>query len=178
MKSKIIWVYGGSAAGKETFIRNMEKNPPKYITNLLRWKDKKIIVSWKSINYIANERKDPKGSKREEILDEVLKLSKKENSVILIKGQDLDLERQRLGRLKEMLPSHKQEIIYLHTDSETMYNRCKRKPWWNKEWDKKGFVKWVKYQVRMLLKLKEFKIIALDSGDKGGYKRRTFPPKF
>jgi hypothetical protein len=177
-KALIVWIFGASASGKETFIKKIHQGKLKSITRALGWNNKKIVFSNKSIDYVSKNEKDNLGPKREEIVKEVLDLSKENNSLVLIKGQDLDLENKRPERLKKLLPSNKHLIVYLHSDSETLYGRVKKKSWWKKEWDKEGYLKWAKYQVNLLSKLKGFEIISLDSGDSGDYMQKSFPPIF
>lgn len=178
MNALIVWVFGGSAAGKETFIRKANSGFLKELFGSLGWENKKIIISKKSIDYVAQNETDSLGPKRKEIVNEVLKLAKKDNSIILIKGQDLDLENNRLENLRDLLPSNEHIVIYLHADSRTLYARVKRKSWWKKEWSKKEYLKWVKYQIDLLSKLKGFKIISLNSGNRLDYGLEPFPPKY
>jgi len=58
-----------------------------------------------------------------------------------------------------------------------MYNQCKKKSWWNKDISFKEFKRWLQKQINTLIKLKKFKITALNSGKNKNYKKIIFPKK-
>lgn len=173
---EIVWVFGSSGAGKETFIKYLTNNPSEELINLLGWGSKKIEFCSESIEYVAQFYKDPLGKKREEILEGVLKLVS-DNSVILIKGQDLDFKYGRLQKLKKLLPSCKHKIIFLHADTKTLLERWKTKKWWEESYTEQTVIDWLKPQIENILKLKdEFEIIGLNSEDNNTYEITYFPP--
>jgi len=173
----IVWVYGASGAGKETFLKYMTSKKSKQLINRLGWKNKKIIPIKESVDYLAQYDEDPQGDKRKDIIDKVIKISKKPNLVILIKGQDIDLEAKLPQKLRKKLPRCSHQVIYLHTNPKTLLLRCKPKKWWDNRYSITTLKKWTSYQLRLLSKLKAFEIIALDSGNGKNYISTIFPPK-
>ncbi len=176
MTNEIVWVYGSSAVGKETFIRRMTTNPPRDFLKRMGWNNKKIIMISESIEILAHLFPRDVEEKRKEILNKVLKIKDK-NTVLLIKGQDIDLENELPQRLIKKTPDSKHKILFLHTDIKTVFERCKKKPWWNKEKVTfEEFKSWLQYQIRLLTKLKGFDITAIDNEDKN-YPEIQYPPK-
>ena len=178
--TEIVRVYGSSAAGKETFIRNITTNPPQKVLASLWWGGKKIFSVQESIQYIGQFENDPIVNKRSEIIEKVKSLvAQKPNSVVLIKGQDVDFTSDLLNKLRSEIPTVEHKIIFLHTTLEELLKRCRTKSWWD-QWDEKAGIPWIKvwlfYQVNALQKLKGFPIIALDSGTYA-YTPIHFPPE-
>ena len=127
MVNEIVWVYGSSAVGKETFIRKLADNPPMELIKRLGWENKKLVIIWESIDHLVNK-DDSKGEKRKQILDKVL--GNKGNDIVIIKGQDIDIVKKFPQLLKKKLPTYKHKIIQLYTDIEVVFERCKNKFWW------------------------------------------------
>lgn len=177
--AEIVWIYGSSASGKETFIRKLLKNPPAKIINELEWNEKKIISIEESIKYIGQFENDPIVKKRKEIIKKTKKIANQADTIILIKWQDVDLESGLFNKLQKETPTIKHKIIFLHTNLETLYKRCQNKSWRTKKEEKEG-IKWIKtrllYQLKLLKKLDNVDIIAIDSST-NEYKTTTFPPK-
>lgn len=173
--SEIVWVYGSSAAGKETFIRHMIKNPSATLIKELGWKGKKLVPLWESIRHVAQKDKDPVLKIRKKMLGKLPK--PRPNIVILIKGQDVDLVNKLPKKAQEMFPDYDHKIIFLHADFETLVWRCKNKRWWGDNYTVEDVKKWLRYQLRMLSKLKGFKVVALGSTTPKRYKRVRAPFK-
>jgi hypothetical protein len=176
-KTEIIWVFGSSAAWKETFIHNILENPPKKTINELWWNEKRIFFIKESIKYIGQFENDPIIKKRKKIITEAEKIANQTNTIILIKWQDVDLDARLINRLQEKIPTIEHKIIFLHTNLETLYKRCQNKSWRTEEDEKKwiiGIKKWLLYQLDLLKKLNNIDIIAIDSTNK--YKIIPFPP--
>ncbi len=175
MVDEIVWIYGSSAVGKETFIRYLAKEKPQRLIKRLHWENKKLIPIWESINYIAQYDNDPLGDKREEIIDSVCNI--KGPGIALIKGQDIDILDKRVQRLKEKLPKSNHRIIYLYTDLKIVYERCKKKSWWPKEGvEFKDFKGWTKSEIELINSLNGFDIIALNN-ENNRFRKINFPPK-
>jgi hypothetical protein len=170
---EIVWVFGSSGSGKETFIRSMINKPSKQLIKRLGWANRKRVVIPESLKYIANSEDDPVIKKRELILNRV-KENVGEDIVILIKGQDADLELGLLNKLKKMVPKADHKIIFLHTSLGNLYKRCKKKVWWEEEHTLETLKEWLDYQIQQLEHLTGFKIICLDSTDRN-YKTLKFP---
>jgi predicted kinase len=184
---EIIWIYGSSASGKETFIKHILNNPNKTLLTRLNLENKNIQVLQQSLDLIGEYDNDPKQKLRlnipKYIINQIKKNSKSE--VILIKGQDYDLINNTPNKLKKLLNSQYENlnhnIIFLHTDFETLYTRVKNKSWWTKELENKGinyFKNWLlKEQIPELIKLNKhhnFNIISINSKDKK-YELIEFP---
>ena len=175
MINEIVWIFGISAVGKETFIRKLVEEKPKKLINKFNWKDKNLIPIWESIEYLAHYTGDKRGDKRDEIINKVLSL--KNSGVAIIKGQDIDIANGRVQKLQEKMPKTKHRIIYLYTDLNIVYGRCKKKFWWENE--KVSFDKfknsWFKYGIKLIQKLKNFEITAIDN-ETDNFKEIEFPP--
>lgn len=170
--NKIIWVFGCSAAGKETFIRAIENNQVD-ITEF-GFEKKDVFVVEESIEYIKQYDDDPIGDKREEIVDICNNLNKKlTNKYIFIKGQNIDLDKNLVNKLYEVSKIDT-EIIFLHSDIKVIFERVKRKNWFTKE--DNDIEIWYSHMVRTankVLKNKSFKITSIDS--ENSYKVTKFP---
>lgn len=176
----IFWVYGSSAAGKETFIRRLLSKPPQNLIDYLGWKSKKIICIEESLKYIGQFENDPITKKRSRIIDRAKEVLDSEDTVVLIKGQDVDLKSGLPSMLLKELPKAKHQIIFLHADLQLLYERSRKKTWWSKEDEEagiEGFKDWLlNDQLKYLLELEGFNITALDSSSHN-YKPIKFPPK-
>lgn len=172
----IVWVYGSSGAGKETFIKRINSKAVPKVIEKLNWKDKKIKVIWESLKYIAQSDNDKITNKRKEIIKKVSEAIKERAEVILIKGQDVDLEKKLPQTLKNKFPSQTHQIIFLHADLRTLLQRWKKKIWFNKKYKEDDVEEWLRHQLKFLSKLKGFEVIALTSKN-DSYRRIKFPQK-
>ncbi|OYV63594.1 MAG: hypothetical protein B7X03_01080 [Parcubacteria group bacterium 21-58-10] len=171
-RNEIVWVYGGSAAGKETFIKFISEQHPQKLLESLRWGNKQIVPCTESMEWVAQYEGDPKGPLRAEIPNVVVGLnSQNTNVVILVKGQDLDLEADRPRKLKTLLPEDRHRIIYIDTNIDEVFKRLQRKPWWEDSFTKEEAQQWLDHQHELLRGLRdEFEITAVDGSTKGAYK--------
>jgi len=177
MVNEIVWIYGSSAVGKETFIRELMDNPSEILINRLGWQNKKLITIWEGIEHIAQYKGDPEGKKRREIINKILDI-KDDNVVIIIKGQDIDIRNGLPQSLKNKLPDCKHKIISLYTNIEIVYERCKNKSWWDKnKVTLEEFKGWLSHQIKLISDLNGFEIISISNEDKK-YEQISFPPKF
>ena len=84
-----------------------------------------------SIKYIKQTEDDPIGDKRTEILSRVKELHQTiKNAIFLIKGQNIDIDADLPKKLQEALPDIEHEIMYLHSDFETLFARVQQKSWY------------------------------------------------
>lgn len=177
MISEIVWIFGISAVGKETFIRKLIEETPKNLIDKFDWKDKNLIPIWESIDNLAHYSGDKSGTKREKILENII--NNNESGIAIIKGQDIDITSGRVQELKEKMPKSKHRIIYLYTDLDIVYERCKKKFWWKDE--KVSFDKfknsWFKYGIGLIKSLDGFEVTAISNKDEK-YTQISFPPKF
>jgi len=171
-KNEIVWVYGSSAAGKKTFILTILENKPLDLIESLGWRNKQIILCSESIEWITQYKGDPLGAKREGIPQIVVNLSNNnENSVILIKGQDLDLKNNRLLKVKAKLPGQKHRIIFLHADIDEIFKRINAKEWFDPKKETKDKLKeWLRGQIGYLQELRDdFGITVIRSNHEQNY---------
>ena len=171
MQSKVVWVYGSSAAGKETFLRFMQAGDSEMLLNELGLQSHLVAICEESIDWVAQYDEDPKGFQRK-LLPSVVsqQVCENSNSVIFIKGQDLDLNGGQLMELKRMLPDCEHHIFFLQVSIEEIVRRVKNKSWWNKEMDKEKMQSWLTYQMSFLKKLQnDFKITVLSAEQEVDY---------
>jgi predicted kinase len=125
--NNIVWVFGSSAAGKETFIRKLLSNPSLNLINRLGWENKKIVCVEESLKYIARFENDPIAQKRLQIIERVKEIPNNSNTIILIKGQDVDLRSNLVNILRKEILDADHKIIFLHTDIQLLYERSQKK---------------------------------------------------
>ena len=178
MSNKIIWVFGPSAVGKETFIKYIQDNKPNELLTRLDWIDKKIATCRESIDWVVQADNDGNELRRKN-LNKIIKdySQNNTNSLILIKGQDLDFDNNTLNITKESLPRDEHEIIYLSVDFDILYQRFVTKKWWNETMTRDLCKDWAREQIELLTQHQNngFKIIPLDSA-KNDYLNTNFPP--
>lgn len=178
MNNKIIWVFGPSAVGKETFINYIKNNQPTELLVGLGWINKNIVVCDESINWVVQDDNDGNELLRKKLNKVIKEYSKNNtNSIILIKGQDLDLDNNTINIVKESLLTDEHEIIFLYVDFDILYQRYTTKKWWNETMTRNVCKDWAREQINLLLNYQanNFKIKALDtSSDK--YLEINFPP--
>ncbi|HEY1041182.1 MAG TPA: hypothetical protein VGE63_00450 [Candidatus Paceibacterota bacterium] len=168
----VVWVYGGSAAGKKTFIETISLHENLELINRLGWEGKQVAVCQESLDLIAQFEGDPIIEKRQSIPEIVSKLNQKyTNAIILIKGQDVDLKAKRLIKTRELIPDAGHKIVFMSVPFEELYERTTRQSWWEDS-DTQEVVKgWLDYQITELKKLKDdFEIQIIDGSAGGGYK--------
>jgi len=178
MNNKIIWVFGPSAVGKETFIKYVYNNRPIEILNRLGWQKRDIITCKESIDWVVQDENDDNRELRENLNKIIQKYSKNNsNSAILIKGQDLDFDNNHLNNVRESLPNDKHEIIFLYTNFNVLYNRYKGKKWWNESMTTDTCRNWIKKQIGFLKdhQKRGFQIRTLNSDDHKKYLDIDFP---
>jgi hypothetical protein len=160
---QIVWVFGNSGAGKETFIKDIVANHPSGLISLLGWRGKTIAAEPFSLFLIGKINfHDELTRQRYKILASVLDIINQAD-VILIKGKQVDLENKRPQKLKSMAPAASHSIIFLEVDIEENIERMKRKPWWSDKITHDDAVKMKDTQLRALEKLHGFPIQTLNS---------------
>lgn len=172
----IVRVFGSSAAGKETFINFIVTNSSGEVAQRLWFSEKNIIPIQASIKNIWQFENDPIAKKRDDIIPEIRSLIDYENTICLLKWQDLDdLETWRVTQIQTIFPNVTHSIIFLHADIDILFERIKKKSRWKPEYTKEEITEWLEYQVEELEKLQNIKIISLDSST-NDYKEISFPP--
>ncbi len=136
---EVAWIFGSSAAGKETFIKHAVSIEESEIRSQLGWANKKVVGAPASLEYISHFSGDPIAQKRELILSEVPALLKSAD-VVLIKWQGLDSKARRVERLRSIIPEISHRIIRLAASDEVVRQRLPLKKWWK---DSTNIADWI-----------------------------------
>ena len=133
--NKIVWVFGESASGKETFIRYAVDNPDCELMQQLGFSNSKLIPIEESMHKGEAKIGSSSSYDRIKIKDVVLDLSQTEdNAVFLIKWQAVDSIHIKYGdalrKLALQTPDTLKQIILLSVESNTLYSRLPSKYWW------------------------------------------------
>ena len=122
---EIIWIYGTSASGKETFIKSLMKN--RDLQKSLGLDSHSLAISGESLKNLGNL-----SESRASIVDEVANLLKTKDAVI-IKWQYGDTLLDSPNILHDKFPHLKHTIIKLNVDQLEQVRRLKTKSWWHDE---------------------------------------------
>lgn len=126
---EVVWVFGNSAAGKETFINYILENDRSPILNNLGLHGKKIMKSEVSTEYIGQYEGDPITIMRDNLFKEVPSILADADAV-LIKWQTVDSESSRISKLLSLLPDARHRIIQVCTSKSDLSKRLPLKSWW------------------------------------------------
>ena len=126
---EIIWIFGNSAAGKDTFINFAIQNSESQKLSGIGLSNKKVVKSEVSTKYIGQYEGDPVTLKRDDIYTEVPELLKTANTV-LVKWQIVDSKSQRVNKLLELIPDAEHRIIQICTSKDELSKRLTSKSWW------------------------------------------------
>ncbi len=146
MEKEVVWVFGTSASGKETYINGIVEEGKH--ADKFEYHDKKIAFAKSSIENIGHFDNDPILQKRTEIIEEVKNLLRN-NDVVLIKWQFTDSEAGRVEALKTRFPDAKHKIVVLETSDADLSERLRKKPWWTEGDDTQ---KWIDEERELLAK--------------------------
>jgi hypothetical protein len=164
---EVVWVFGNSAAGKESFIRYITSNKDERLLTSLGWQELKVTASEASMKYIGQFHGDLVTEQREQILTEVPELFENSDAV-LIKWQTVDSESGRMQKLKNLLPNAQHRIILIVASNEELSERLPQKSWWDDD-DVAGFIaEENKYTVNELSNLQEEFLVTKISGNSTG----------
>lgn len=149
--AQIIWVFGNSAVGKQTFIE--ECIAGNEIIKKLGWDSKKIGFSPTSMKILGH---DEQVERREDIISECRNVLV-DGGIVLIKWQYEDSETGRISRLKQAFPNSEQKIIWVIAPSyEVQRVRLVQKPWWSDgDARQKEFIETENSEVANFVKLAE-----------------------
>lgn len=128
----IVWVFGNSGSGKETFI-NSTIIGENFLVKNLGWENHLIKKIEESIKYIGQYEDDPITKKRSEILPAVEKIVDSTNTdsiVILLKWQDVDQMKRLPEKLHRNYTDYVHTIIYLRANPDALWERVQQKSWW------------------------------------------------
>jgi len=168
MSNQIIWVYGPSAVGKETFIKYLVEEKPLKLLDQFGLSNSQLLICADSLNWVVKKNNDGNAIKRK-YLDKVIEnISKNnQNSAIIVKGQDLDFEYGIPTKIKRSLPTDKHRVFYLKTEFEILFSRFVEKVWWNKDMTKNVCIEWANSQIKYLLDIEKngFEVVVIDSSN-------------
>jgi len=169
---EIVWIFGSSGAGKETLIRGLSRQGHQLdLIKQLGWENKPIVVCEESLQLVAQHENDPVLEKRKALADYIKTSATNESSVLLIKGQDVDLELGIPTQVKTLLPDAIHRVIFIDTPIAALFERWKKKPWWNDDYTLKTVKQWQDAQLDMLRKLPtDFVFTTVSSIDADTYK--------
>lgn len=170
MKEKeIVWIFGTSSAGKQTFIDEVVTN--KKLAKDFGWQDKVISVCQESIDYPGSIDMPEIVKVRNNIPDITLE-ELKNSDVVLIKWQYVDSSCELPQQLKGRLPHAKHKIILLEAPQEEMEQRLNTKDWWKDKWGSVSELVGLEHKMveKFIKELQDkFEITAVDSSSKGNY---------
>ncbi len=120
---EIIWVFGTSASGKETFIRSLINDGR--MRKLLDLQHKTITYSKESLKNLGKL-----DNSRVSIIDNVHALLEKKE-VVLIKWQYGDTLLDTPNRLYDLFPKYNFRAVILKVSLPIQIERLKTKSWWH-----------------------------------------------
>lgn len=171
MNKEIVWVDGLSAAGKQTFIMKVAEDRSIDLLTRFGWRDSKVAVSQMSLEIIGPLDDKAIEEKRAALEKEVVELAK-DNGIILIKLQSVDVRAKRPEKLRSLLPDFKHKVIYLRVKAEDMAERLRAKPWWDAKEDPLQWVKEEQVMVKEELDSlsQDFQVITVDANEGSDYR--------
>lgn len=128
LMKEVVWIFGTSATGKETFIKKVIKD--KELQERMGWKNKSISFCSESIDHIGQFDGDPAIERRKMILHKVPQLLEN-NDIVLIKWQIVDSKAQLPQKLKKVTIKAKHVIIRLEAPEQELVKRLRNKSWWH-----------------------------------------------
>jgi hypothetical protein len=128
VKKEVVWVIGGSGAGKETFIRRAAGDDS--LAARFGWGGRLVVPCPASLDYIAQSPDDPITAKREDILHQTPRLLERAG-VVLIKWQFADTTADRPARLEQAIPEAAHRAVVMQPPEEELLPRLTRKKWWS-----------------------------------------------
>jgi hypothetical protein len=172
---EVVWVFGASAAGKETFITSLLSPEINHLSRWFGWQSKKVIVCQESIEWVGLYKDDPKIAKRDKIVEKVSALIK-EADIVIIKGQDVDLVAKRPAQLIELLIDYQHSVIFINVSISELMERLPQKVWWNGTDTETDTLNYLNNQLDMLAELKNnMKFTAINGNAKGNYEITELP---
>lgn len=123
--AKVVWVFGNSAVGKQTFIE--ECIAGNNIVKKLGWGDKTLYCPPSSMSVLGGSENV---MQREKIIDEC-RVAVGTHDIVLIKWQYEDSESGLIARLRHALPKARHMVIWLKAPNyESQRARLVQKAWW------------------------------------------------
>ena len=172
---EIVWVYGASAAGKATFIKNVTSENSKDLQQTFDWQDKVMVACLESIEWVGKYVGDPIVKRRAGLIPRIQEIIKHAD-VALIKGQDVDLAADRPNQLLAAMPECRHRVIYIETNIAELMQRLPQKPWWDGTDTEKSISNWVNYELTLLQSLDpKFEFTAIDGSADNSYSLTQLP---
>lgn len=170
---QIVWICGGAAAGKETFIKRVAKGSEPDVCSRLGWLTLPTECK-SSLEFIGRYPDDTDTTdKRDLIIDEVSHLIT-EADIVLIKEQRVDLRAKRPQRLQTLFPNARHIFIILEcTDIDERMERYRKKPFASPDATFGALVDKFNTSLEMIAEIKDTEVYALDSSSGKHY--RTIP---
>jgi hypothetical protein len=176
-KVEIVWVYGASAAGKESFIRSAPTNP--VVIREFDWQNKRIAICNESIDWVTHYPGDPIEEHERYKLADIIPRIAKNNDVILVKGQDIDLFLGTPLDVKHELPTATHHIIFIDVGLDELFQRVIHKPWWDNTLRRAEEEGWLEEQIDRLMEIRDkFIFTAIDGRAIGHYEEEEFQGNF
>ncbi len=177
-KAEIVWVYGASAAGKETFIHQVGGNSPELLKEF-GWQQKHIGVCNESLQWVAQFPGDTIAEQKRPQLVQLLPRLARKYDVVLVKGQDIDLALGTPLTIKQQLPEAKHKIIFIDVALDELFQRVIHKPWWNGVLKRAEAEGWLKEQIDRLQDIRsQFDFVTINGDASGHYEKEDFKGNF
>lgn len=174
---EIVWVYGASAAGKETFIHKVQTSHE--IQGTFNWQDKHIVVCEESIDWVAHFPGDLIGERERQKLVYIIPTLAESNSVVLVKGQDIDLSLSTPLDVKRQLPTAIHHIVFIDVGLDELFQRVIHKPWWDDAIRRAEEEGWLEEQIDRLMEIRdEFVFTTINGRAIGHYEEEEFQGSF
>ncbi len=176
-KVEIVWVYGASAAGKESFIRSAQTHP--VVRDEFNWQNKRIAVCEESIEWVAHFPDDSIAARERKKLAAIIPLLARDNEVVLIKGQDIDLALGTPLEVRRLLPTAIHHIVFIDVGLEELFKRVIHKPWWDDTIKRAEEEGWLEEQMDRLMEMRDkFIFTTVDGRAIGHYEEEEFQGSF
>ncbi|MCA9348605.1 hypothetical protein KC878_00470 [Candidatus Saccharibacteria bacterium] len=159
---QIIWVYGCSATGKETFIRAVAHD--KKLQKLVGLPVGKVSFSRGSIEHNVGFDPDAQ-TKREQIAEDIRLAFNQGFEAILIKWQFLDFEADRVIKFRTMFPDVLQSGVLLVIPLDEHIRRLKLKKWWDPADDEREYLDWELRTTKSMVAKDGLSVIEIDSSN-------------
>lgn len=178
-KAEIVWVYGASAAGKETFIRAVLAGQQPRIVKALGWQGKRLGACQESLEWVMQHPHDTAVEQKRHQLSGVIPRIAKRYEVVLVKGQDIDLSLGTPLLVKQKLPAARHRIIFIDVGLDELFQRVTHKPWWDGTIRRAEEEGWLEEQIDRLMEIRnQFDFITIDGGAMGHYERHDSKGNF
>ncbi|MFZ3009951.1 MAG: hypothetical protein WA030_02950 [Candidatus Microsaccharimonas sp.] len=129
---EVIWVYGTSGSGKETFIKSLLVTSD--LKKAFQLDNKTLVASEESLRNLGQL-----DNSRSSILEEVANLIRT-NDVVVIKWQYGDTLLNSPNVLYERFPNLKHVVIRLNVEADEQTQRLKTKSWWTDNGKESEFI--------------------------------------